>query len=277
VTPRLAASDSGPTPAGRGTASLAPVGPNAAPAGRRVLAQARFEASAVLRNGEQLLLIAILPALILVGLSRSSVVSLETGGLERIDVVAPGVLALAVMSTAFTSQAISTAFDRRAGVLRLLATTPLGRGGLLSGKVLAVLAVQAAQVLVLGALALLLGWSPHWAGLAAALLAMTLGTAAFTSLALLMAGTMRPEAVLATANLVWVLLLVGGGVVVPSAQLPAWLAGLAALLPSGALAGALRASLSAAETSPGLGASLLVLLGWAGLLGLAARRLFRWT
>jgi ABC-2 type transport system permease protein len=260
-----------------GDRDVRPAGPNAAPAVRRVLNQARFEALGVLRNGEQLLLIAILPALILIAMTRSSVISIDTGGLERIDVVTPGVLALAVMSTAFTSQAISTAFDRRAGVLRLLATTPLGRGGLLMGKVLAVLALEAVQVAALGGLALLLGWSPDWTGLGACVLAVTLGTAAFTSLALLLAGTMRPEAVLATANLVWVLLLVAGGVVVPPAQLPAGLGALAALLPSGALAEALRVSLGGADAGSGLGFALLVLLGWALALGLLARRLFRWA
>lgn len=271
-----APSDGRPGAAGGGH-DATPAGPNAAPAVHRIVTQARFETLGVLRNGEQLLLIAILPALILVTLSRSSVVSIDTGGLERIDVVTPGVLALAVMSTAFTSQAISTAFDRRAGVLRLLATTPLGRGGLLAGKVLAVLALEAVQAVLLGGLALLLGWSPDWTGLGTAALAVALGTTAFTSLALLLAGTMRPEAVLATANLVWVLLLIGGGVVVPPSQLPAGLGAVAALLPSGALAEALRVSLGGVETGSGLGAALLVLLGWAVVLGVAARRFFRWT
>lgn len=256
-------------------AAPGPAGPNAAPPMRRVLAQVRFETAAVLRNGEQLLLIAILPALLLVGLSRSALVALGTEATTRIDVVAPSVLALAVMSTAFTSQAIATAFDRRAGVLRLLATTPLGRGGLLGGKVGAVLAVVAGQLVVLGGLGLVLGWSPDWSGAPVALLGVALGTAAFAALALLMAGTMRAEAVLAAANLVWLLLLVGGGVLIPPDRLPAPLGRLAALLPSGALADVLRTSLGAAEGASAL--PLLVLLAWAAVLGLAARRLFRWS
>lgn len=257
------------------TSPSTPAGGNAAPAAGRVLAHARFEALAVLRNGEQLLLIAVLPALLLVGMSRSELVALETGSAARVDVVVPGVLALAVLSTSFTSQAIATAFDRRAGVLRLLATTPLGRGGLLAGKALAVLAVVAAQLVVLGSLGALLGWSPDWSGLLPAVLAVVLACAAFTALALLMAGTLRAEAVLAGANLLWVLLLVGGGVLVPADQLPGPLAPLATVLPSGALAGALRESLTPGGAPPVL--PVLVLLAWALLLGLAARRLFRWT
>ena len=120
----------------------------AAPAWRRVAAQTAFETRMILRNGEQLLVTIILPVMLLLGLVLTSFVDLHTGGASRVDFVTPGVLALAVMSTAFTSQAIATAFDRRNGVLRLMSTTPLGRGGLLAGKVLGVLAVEVVQVVV---------------------------------------------------------------------------------------------------------------------------------
>jgi ABC-2 type transport system permease protein len=212
--------------------SLAP-DPQAAPAHRRVLAQARFDIWAILRNGEQVLLTLVLPALLLVGLDRIDVPDLGPG--RRIDVLVPGVLALAVLSTAFTGQAIATAFDRRYGVLRLLSVTPLGPSGLLAGRVLAVLAVETLQVAVLGGLGVALGWRPAAAGAVWALLGLVLGTAAFVALGLLLAGTLRSEAVLAAANLVWVLLLAVGGVVVPADRLGAW-GGLARLLPSGALA-----------------------------------------
>lgn len=255
-----------------------PAGPNAAPALRRVVEQARFETAAVLRNGEQLLLLLVLPALVLVVLTRSDLVTLGTDPGSRVSVAAPGVLALAVLSTAFTSQAITTAFDRRSGVLRLLATTPLGRGGLLGGKALTVLAVELVQLVVLGGIALALGWDPAPAALGAALLATVLATVALTALALLMAGTMRPEAVLAASNLVWVLLLLAGGVVVPPARLPEALATLAPWLPSGALAEILRATLSSIPpTGPSVGTLLLVLAAWAAVLGLAARATFRWS
>ncbi|MBC7290072.1 MAG: ABC transporter permease, partial [Actinotalea sp.] len=153
----------------------------------------------VLRNGEQLVITLVLPVLLLVVLTRTSFVDLGTD--DRIGLVAPGILALAVMSTAFTSQAIATGFDRRNGVLRLLATTPLGRGGLLAGKVLGIVAVEALQIVVLVGVALGLGWRPDPAGLPGAALALVLGTAAFTGFALLVAGTLRAEAVLAVANL----------------------------------------------------------------------------
>jgi len=244
-----------------------------APPLRRVLAQSGFEARALLGRSEQVLLALVLPALALVALSATDAVELGLGEGRRVDVVAPGVIALAVLATAFTSQAILTAFDRRAGVLRLLATTPLGPGGLLGGTVGGVLVVQLLQVLVLGGIALVLGWSPALAGLGWALLAIALATASFTALALLLAGTLRAEAVLGLANLVFVLLAAGGAVLIPAERLPGPVAALATLLPSGALGEALRTALSTGALP---GRELAVLAVWAVLASLAARRWFRW-
>jgi ABC-2 type transport system permease protein len=158
-------------------------------------------------------------------------------------------------------------------VLRLLGTTPLGRSGLLLGKVVAVVAVEALQVVLLGAIALALGWHPVASGAPAALLLGVVGTAAFVSLALLLAGTLRAEAVLAVANLVWVLLLAGGAVVVPAHHLPAALGALARALPSGALGEGLRTALSGGGLDVH---ALLVLLGWAVVAAAGATRWFRW-
>ncbi|WP_315095516.1 ABC transporter permease [uncultured Cellulomonas sp.] len=245
----------------------------AAPPLQRVLAQTAFEARAILRNGEQLLVTIVVPVLVLVGLTQVTSIELDTGGASRIDFLTPGILALAVMTSSFTSQAIASAFDRRNGVLRLLSTTPLGRGGLLAGKVLGVLVVELVQVVVIGATALVLGWRPDPAGVALALVAVVLGTAAFTSLALLVAGTLRAEAVLAVANLLLLVLAVAGGVVIPASRLPGPVADVALLLPSGALGEAMRESLLHGVLPAW---SVVVLVGWTAALGWGASRLFRW-
>lgn len=239
----------------------------------RVLAQTAFEARAILRNGEQLLVTVVVPVLALVGLVNVDALDVDTRGMSRIDFFTPGVLALAVMTSSFTSQAIASAFDRRNGVLRLLSTTPLGRGGLLAGKVLGVLVVEVVQVLVIGLTAVALGWRPAGAGVALSLVAVLLGTAAFTSLALLVAGTLRAEAVLAVANLALLLLAFAGGVIVPADRLPGALQHLAVLLPSGALGEAMRGALQLG-TLPAW--SVVVLVGWTAALGWGAARLFRW-
>ena len=240
---------------------------------RRILAQATFEAKMILRNGEQLMVTILLPVMALVGLSQTSIIDLDTGGHSRIDFVTPGIIALAVMSAAFTSQAIATAFDRRNGVLRLMATTPLGRGGLLTSKIIGVLVVEAVQVVVISTVALALGWRPDAAGIPLAILAVLLGTAAFTSLAMLLAGTLRAEGVLAVANIVLVLLTVLGAVLTPAEQLPDALRHVALLLPSGALGEAMRGAFFDASI-PAF--SLVVLLAWTAALGWGAGKLFKW-
>ncbi|WP_168581572.1 ABC transporter permease [Gephyromycinifex aptenodytis] len=260
------------------TARTAPRGANAAdnawaaPPARRIGSHARFETGVLLRNGEQLLVAIVLPALALFALLYAPVPGFT--GSRRIDLAMPGILALAVISTAFTGQAISVGFDRRYGVLRLLGTTPLGRDGLLAAKGLAVLVVEAIQVLVLGGLGLILGWRPNLLGLLSSLPLILLGTWAFVALALLLAGTMRAEAVLALANLIWVLLLGAGGVILPTSTMPAPLSKITTFLPSGALGDGLRTALTTGTLDLG---ALLVLTVWAVLATLLAARVFRWS
>jgi ABC-2 type transport system permease protein len=245
--------------------------PGAAPFPRMVLAQAGAEVRAMLRNGEQLLLTMIIPVLLLTGFSLAPLI--DVGGGSRVDFLAPGVLALAVMSTAFTGQAIATGFERRYGVLKRLGATPLSRAGLMLGKTGAVVAVEAIQVVVIVAVGLALGWRPHGSFLSAALL-IVLGTAAFSGLGLLMAGTLRAEATLAGANLVYLVLLGAGGVIFPLTKFPEGARPVLEVLPISALTGGLRAVLVEGAALP-LG-PLAVLAAWAVLsLGLVSR-VFRW-
>ena len=257
-----------------GGASLFTPAPGAAPMWRMVASQARMELRVMLRHGEQFLLTMVIPVLLLVGFSLTSV--LDVGEGPRVDALTPGVLALAVMSTSFTGLAIGTGFERRYGVLKRLGATPLSRFGLLAAKTLAVLGVQAIQITVLCAVALTLGWSPELgpAQVLSAIALVLLATAAFSSLGLLMAGTLRAEATLAGANLVYVLMLGLGGVLFPTSSFPGPMEQAAAFLPITALSSGLRTVL-ADGSLPGL-AAFAVLAAWALVCGLLASRLFRW-
>jgi ABC-2 type transport system permease protein len=239
-----------------------------------VLTQARMESRLMLRNGEQLLIAIVIPVIVLVGLVGAS----DSLGLDYdnpvVDVITPGVLALAVLSTSFTSLAIATGFERRYGVLKRLGTSPLPRGGLLAGKVLALLLVELLQVVVIGGVGLVLGWSPSpgAVGVVGAVLGGVLGTAAFASLGLLVAGTLRAEATLAVANLVYLLLLAGGAVILPATAYGGF-GDVATWLPSGALGEAMRDALLHGEIA---WRDLAVLTGWAALGSVAVSRTFAW-
>jgi ABC-2 type transport system permease protein len=245
--------------------------PGAGRPGHMLAVQATTELKLALRHGEQVLLTLLIPALLLVGLTLLPLVPLSE---PRVAAVAPGVLALGVMSTAFTGQAIALGFDRRYGVIARLAATALPRWLLVAGRLTAVAGVVAVQLVVLGAIAAVLGWAPAAAGLAWGLLLVVLGCTAFGSLGILLGGTVRAEITLALANVVWFVLLLAGGIVVPLDQLPGPLAAVAALLPSGALAEGLRSTL-ATGAAPGWG-PVLVLLAWTAVAAGAAAKLVRW-
>ncbi|MGQ4515903.1 ABC transporter permease [Streptomyces sp. DW26H14] len=253
-----------------GTGTYAPA-PGAAPLTRMIAAQTAFETKLLLRNGEQLLLTVVIPSLLLVLFSTVDIV--DTGRGKSVDFLAPGILALAVMSTAFTGQAIATGFDRRYGVLKRLGASPLPRWGLMTAKTLCVLVTEILQVALLSVIALLLGWSPH-GNPGAVILLLVLGTAAFSGLGLLMAGTLKAEVTLAAANLVFILLLVAGGVIVPLDKFPDAAREVLQLLPIAALSGGLRDVLQHGASIPW--GDLGVLAGWT-VVGLgAAGAFFRW-
>jgi ABC-2 type transport system permease protein len=248
--------------------------PGAAPAGQMVRAQLLMELRLLSRNGEQLLLTLVIPLLLLVMGTRSDAV-VDLGPGRSIDIITPGVLALAVLSTSFTSLAIATGFERRYNVLKRLGAAPLPRWGLLAGKIGAVLVVEAVQLVVLTSVARVVGWQPQ-GGLDAVLwlaILVVLGTAAFGALGLLIAGTLRAEATLAVANLVYVVLLVGGGLLVPLSRYPGDSHRVLELLPSGALGEGLRAAFAGHAPAP---LALAVLAAWALGAGILATRMFKW-
>ena len=225
---------------------------------RAVLAQTRLELALTLRRGESVLLTLGIPVLLLVFFSLVDV--LPTDVEKPVDFLAPGILALAVMSTAMVSLGIATGFERHYGVLKRLGTTPLGRPALLVAKTAAVLAVEVVQVAVLVPVALALGWDPSggWLG---ALGAVLLATVGFAGLGMLMAGTLRGEVTLALANGLYLVLLLLGGMIIPLDELPGWLRGFARILPAAALSEALEGTIGAASSVPGR--AWLVLAAWA--------------
>lgn len=238
---------------------------------RRVAAQARAEAIMTLRRGESVLLTLGIPVLLLAFFSLVDV--LPTGTDDAVDFLAPGILALAVMSTAMVGLAIATGFERQYLVLKRLGTTPLRRGELLAAKTLAVLAVEIVQVAVLVPVALALGWQAR-GSVPLALGAVALATVAFAGLGMLMAGTLRAEVTLAAANGLYLVLLLLGGMVVPISRLPDALRTVARALPAGALSDALHGALSANVAVPGR--SWVVLAVWAVAAPVAAALTFRW-
>jgi ABC-2 type transport system permease protein len=239
---------------------------------RLVTVQLRAELRRLAVNGEQLLLTLGIPVLLLVFFSLVDV--LPTGTKEPIDFLAPGILALATMSTAMVSLGIGTGFERTYHVLKRLGTTPLGRPRLIAAKIGSVIAVEIVQFAVLIPVAFALGWNPGSPNWPLAVLGVIVGTMAFAGIGLTLAGRLPGEINLAAQNGLYLVLLLLGGMVIPFAKLPGVVRAIAHALPSGALADVLRDALSNAGTQPTR--SWVVLCIWAAITPLIAARLFRW-
>jgi ABC-2 type transport system permease protein len=228
-----------------------------------------MELRLTLRRGESLVVSFLIPVGVLVFFTKIDVL---TNVRKPIDFLVPGVLALAVMSTAMVSLGIGTGFERRYGVLKRLGATPLSRGGLLLAKTMDVIAIEALQAVVILATGLALGWS--WSGsLVVALPLLLLGTVAFAGIGLLMAGTLRAEATLALANALFLVLLFVGGMAYPLSRLPDVLETVARALPAAALAESLRDVLDGRAFPWG---EVGVLVAWAIGAPLVAARFFTW-
>ena len=237
---------------------------------RAVRAQARVEMLLSLRRGESLLVSFLIPVGILVFFTKVDAVNTQLP--EPVDFLVPGVLALAVMSTAMVSLGIATGFERRYGVLKRLGSTPLSRSGLLAAKTATVVAIEVVQAIVIVATGVALGWELTWR-LVPAIVLLLIGTVAFAGIGLLMAGTLRAEANLAAANALFLVLLFLGGMAYPLARLPDALEVFARALPAAALAESVRDVLDGARFPTG---SVGVLVVWAVVAPLLAVRFFRW-
>ncbi len=224
----------------------------------------------LLRNGEQVGLTLVAPLLLLFFFNLPLLYSV---GARRIDFVAPGIIALSVMSASFTGLAIGTGFERKYGVLKRLGTTALPRTTLVAGKMLSVVVLEVAQIVLISVAAWALRWHPHGNPVSVALLVL-LGTAALGGLGLLLAGTVRAEVTLAAANLAWLILLFCGGIAVPLSKFPTGLADVLRLLPSAALSDGLHQVLQHGAVFPVR--PVVTLAVWAALAVPAAARWFRW-
>ncbi len=234
--------------------------------------QLRQELTVMARNGEQLLLLVGIPVLLLVFFSQIDI--LPTQGLTAVAFLVPGILALAVMSTAMVSLGIATGFERSYGVLKRLGTTPLGTRRLVLAKVAATCIVESAQLALLVVVGIALGWRPVDTNWLAATAAVVLGTTCFAGIGLTLAGRLRAEVNLAAQNGLYLVLLLLGGIIVPNDELPKVVRSLAEWLPSNALSELLRSAFNGYEI---VTRSIVVLLVWSFATCATATIYFKWS
>lgn len=243
--------------------------PTQAPATTMLWSQAKVEALLFLRHGEQQLVSLVIPIGILIIFSLLPVTDLE----NPVDEIYPMTLGVALMSAGFTGQSIAVAFDRRYGALKRIGASGVPTWALIGGKIAAVLAAVVTQIILLTAIALVLGWRPDFSGALPAAAFILVGAATFTALGLLLGGTLSSDLVLALGNTIWFLLMAAAVVTVIEPEIPAGLETVLNLLPSVALTHGL---VDASYGSFAVGA-FFVLLVWGVAGTLAALRWFSFT
>lgn len=241
----------------------------AAPLPARLAAAGWWDLRTIVGNGEQVLVTAVIPVLLLVAMVRTATPDLSP--LPQGPAALAAALAVAVVSSAFTGQSIALAFDRRSGLLRYLVTTPLGRRGVVAGRVIATAVLVPAQAVVLLVTAAVLGVPLGIDAVLSLVVVSFCGAAAFGPLGLLLGGTVRAEAVLAIANLSWLVMLALGGLVIPLDRSPGGT--LVAFVPPGLLGEAARAAAVDGRVDA---LACLGLLAWGAVLAVLAGRLLRW-
>ncbi len=240
----------------------------------KTLALTANELRLAIRRGESLLITFVIPAGVLLVFSAFDLSGGTSTG-KPVNRMLPGSMSLAVLAASMVSLAIATGFERSYGVIKRLGGSPAGASALVASKTAAVIVVEAVQVVLLIVIAVALGWSAgSTASVPLVVAGLGLGTVAFAGFGLLMAGTLRAEATLALANLLFLVALVVGGVILPLDRLPGTVASASALLPPAALTRVLTIGLGG--TSGDATEAVAVLAVWAVVLaGLAARK-FRW-
>jgi ABC-2 type transport system permease protein len=237
------------------------------------LAQAKSEIRLSLTQGESLLVTILIPVIFLLGFSAIKVLPVPKGIHSRVDFLVPGTMALAVMATGMVSQGIATAVDRTYGVLKRLGVTPLGKSGFLYAKITAILVVEVIQVAVLYIVGTLLGWHPQ-GNFAIFIVGALLATVAFSGIGLLLAGTLKSEAMIGISNAIYLILLFLGGMIFPTSSLPGLLATVAKVLPAQATSDIFFHALGAGGSIPSSDWTTLIV--WAVVAPLLAAKFFHW-
>ncbi|MEO0651546.1 MAG: ABC transporter permease [Planctomycetota bacterium] len=202
------------------------------------------------------------------------------GNLEAIPTgfqqAVPGTMVMFTLVIVLTSGASTLITERRSGVLRRLAASPMPRAAVFWGKWLGKLGlalIQMAFAVLIGTLLFGVDWGPAPTGLA---LVLTAYAALVASLGLLLGNLARSEPqAIGIAILASNLLAALGGCWWPIEITPRWVQDLALFTPTGATMDALHALMSfGAPTSAVLGHAGALALG-AVVIGVAAGRRMR--
>ncbi len=159
--------------------------------------------------------------------------TLSSGTLDYRAYIAPGVMAQAAMFIAIF-YGLSVIWERDVGQLQRLLATPLSRSSIVLGKAAGACVRALVQAVLLLAVLAIAGIGVRWSvsGVLGTLAMLTLGTAAFACMSMLLAAVIKErERFMGVGQLIMMPLFFASSALYPLAIMPAWLRAVARVNP----------------------------------------------
>jgi ABC-2 type transport system permease protein len=206
---------------------------------------AEFEVRKLLHDPTELATRAVQPALwlLIFGEVFTRVRAIPTGGIPYLDFMAPGILAQSVLFVAIF-YGIAAIWERDLGTLQKLFVSPTPRAALVLGKAVSAGIRSLSQVVIIYALAFLLGvdLNYHPLALLGVCVAVLLGAACFATLSLIIAAIVKTrERFMGIGQVITMPLFFASNAIYPLAIMPPWLKIVARVNPLSYEVDALRA------------------------------------
>jgi ABC-2 type transport system permease protein len=199
------------------------------------------------------------------------------GQQDDLDVIVPGIAAMAVMSTTFTAIAMNLTFLREQGILKRVRGTPMPSSAYLAalaGNAITNTALQVAIITVAGRVFFDTGWPRDWVALA---VFVVLGAGAFAALGVALSHAIPNfESAPAYVNAVFLPVIMISGVFYDADNAPAFLKTIAEGLPLKHLVDGLSGAMVKGVGVGGHGAAVLALVLWGAAGAVLAVRGFSW-
>lgn len=188
---------------------------------------AEFEVRKLLHDPTELVTRAVQPALWLVifGEVFTRVRAIPTGGIPYLDFMAPGILAQSVLFVAIF-YGIAAIWERDLGLLQKLFVSPTPRAALVLGKAVSAGIRSLSQVIIVYALAFVLGVDLNLTPVAllGVCVAVLLGAACFATLSLIIAAIVKTrERFMGIGQVITMPLFFASNAIYPLTIMPAWL------------------------------------------------------
>ena len=212
--------------------------------GSRIATLCLVELRKVRHDRTELYTRAVQPALwlLIFGETFTRLHAIPTGDVPYLDYLAPGIMAQSALFIAIF-YGIQIIWERDAGILAKLLTTPTPRAALVSGKAFAAGVRALSQVVVVLALSALLGVDFRWnpLSLLGTALVIVLGSAFFATLSVSIAGlALSRERLMGIGQAITMPLFFGSNALYPVDLMPGWLRAISVVNPLSYEVNALR-------------------------------------